>query len=163
VEAYYDILSNARTSIVNYYQAKETAPDGATLPNIVWNGNQIPGAEAFQKMFVDEMPYTFYETQSIDCHVLNDQFYPPSAGVRINNDKNLSLLVVVSGYLRLEDRKEGPMREFSETLILVPNKDKASGRTNAASSKRNWLIQTQIFRFVVMHESTAGLASMELE
>jgi NTF2-related export protein 1/2 len=111
---------------------------------------------------MEEMPYTFYEVQSLDCQVLNPQYYSATSGVRMPADKNLSIAVIVSGYLRLEDRKEGPMKEFSETFVLIPNKDKSSGKGSQAS-KRTWLIQHQVFRYVVSHEAAAGLASMDLE
>jgi NTF2-related export protein 1/2 len=148
--------------LTNYYQVKETSPEGNTSPVIIWNGNDIEDAESLQKMFVEEMPYTFYELQCLDCHVLNPQFFSPASEVQIAPEKNISVTIVVSGYLRLESHKEGPMKEFSETFVLVPNKDNAS-RKGPQATRRTWLIQHQVFRFVVSHEETAGLASMDME
>lgn len=50
----------------------------------------------------------------------------------------------VSGYVRLIERKDGPMRGFADHLTLIPNKD-----TSKAGEGRQWVIQTQNFRFVV--------------
>ena len=50
----------------------------------------------------------------------------------------------VSGYARLFERKDGPMRGFADSLTLVPNKD-----ISKAGEGRQWVIQTQNFRFVV--------------
>lgn len=50
----------------------------------------------------------------------------------------------VSGYVRLFERKDGPMRGFADHLVLVANKD-----LGKSGEGRQWVIQTQNFRFVV--------------
>lgn len=118
--------------------------------------------------------YTYFEVQSLDAQVLNPHPppAPPSkdlggdamvdgdaalaggkkggAGKRGGQQKEQqeelvgSLLVVVNGFVRLEEKKEGPQKGFSETFVLVPNRD----HSKKDGSKR-WVIQNQNFRYVV--------------
>lgn len=71
---------------------------------------------------------------------MNRCLEPPEGKSKRELERNMSLTVQVSGYVRLFERKEGPMRGFSETFVLVPGKGGAGGR--------EWVIQTQNFRFV---------------
>lgn len=114
------------------------------VPGLQWNGNTIEDAAAFQKMFETEMPFTHFEVQSLDCHVLNPNIPTTSKEPR-DIEKSFSMLVVVSGFVRLEEPKNGPMRGFTDTLILTPNKDKGSKK----GPRRDWMIQNQNFRYVV--------------
>lgn len=143
-DAYYACLQNARHAISSYYVPKETLPDGKQIPGITWNGNALEDAMAFQKMFENDMPFTHFEVQSLDCHILN-----PSIPTASNNpkevEKSFSILIVVSGLVRLEEPKNGPLKGFTETLVLAPNRDKA----NKKGPRRDWLIQNQNFRYVV--------------
>jgi hypothetical protein len=108
--------------------------------------------------FVARMPWAAYEVQTLDCQALNRRFHP---GVR--NPANVSLLVATSGYLRLENAKWGPLHEFSETFVLVPNRDRLVQR-GAGQRKPPWLIQSQIFRYVVSHNDTTDLEpSMDVD
>jgi len=71
---------------------------------------------------------------------------------------------MVSGYLRLENASWGPMHEFNESFILIPNRDKLTHRKGPNSVKPSWLIQSQNFRHVVSHEDTADLEpTMDLD
>jgi NTF2-related export protein 1/2 len=122
-------------------------PDGTRIPAIVFNGNQIPTAADMQTMYENEMPACHYEVQSYDCHILNKDYVPQGAVSASNQSgKNISILVLVSGYVRYGDSRDEPLKGFSETLVLVPNLEK--GRTRG-SMVRNWLIQSQTFRLVV--------------
>lgn len=118
------------------------------MPIIIWNGNVVEDAAAFQKMFENEMPYTHFDVQSLDCHVLNATAIPVPADKAKHAEKAMSLTVMVSGYVRLEEPQKGPMKGFSETFVLVPNPDNLSGKP-LKTGKRAWLIQSQIFRYVV--------------
>ena len=93
------------------------------------------------------MPPTYYEVQSYDCQIIN-QAYPtpataatPSAKSSKAAVKNMSILVIVSGFVRFGPSKDLPQRGFSETFVLVPNPANTAGK--------EWLIQSQNFRLVV--------------
>lgn len=148
-----------------YYAPPLTSADGTNVPDITWNGNSIQGAAAFQKLFNEEMPtHMYYDVHSVDCQVLNPKY---SIDGKIRADRNFSMLVTTSGHLRLEDRKKGPLKDFSETFILVPNVEKANvgAAKGAASRKRDWLIQLQNFRYVVNHQPglIEGQVTMDVE
>lgn len=143
-DVYYQALQASRNTIADYYVVNETLPDGKTVPMITWNGNAMHDAATFQKMFENDMPYTHYDVQSLDCHVLN-----PSYSAEVNDpEKNVSIVVMASGYVRLEEPREGPMKGFSDTFVLVPNLGSANAK-GPQRQRRNWLIQTQTFRYVV--------------
>lgn len=61
----------------------------------------------------------------------------------------MSIQVVVTGSVRLEEQLKGPMREFSESFVLVPNVE-VEVKPKPLFEKgwqQEWLIQTQNFRF----------------
>lgn len=97
------------------------------------------------------MPYTFFELQSVNAHVLNPSLAPlDDSAKQKDREMNISILVQVSGHVRLFERKEGPLRGFSDTLVLVPNKEEAGAKGKGKTGEgRSWLIQNQNFRFVV--------------
>jgi NTF2-related export protein 1/2 len=108
--------------------------------------------------------HVHYDVHAVDCQILNPKF---STDSKIRADKNFSMLVMTSGHLRLEDRKTGPLKDFSETFVLVPNVEKANAGAakGAASRRRDWLIQLQNFRYVVHHQPSLieGQVAMEME
>ena len=123
-------------------------PDGKPLPAIVFNGNIIPDAAAFQNMFQQDMPPAHYEVQSYDCHVLNPNYtVDGTQGSGAASGKNMTILVTVSGYVKFGEPREAATRGFSENFVLVPNAEAtAKGRGKQA---KDWLIQSQNFRLVV--------------
>ena len=124
-------------------------PDGKSLPAILFNGNVIADANAMQDMFEKKMPPTHYESQSYDCQVINRNFSTegqPSTGAA--SGKNMTILIVVSGFVKMGPLKEAEMRGFSETFVLIPNPDGAALKKRGKIFKE-WLIQTQNFRLVV--------------
>ncbi|PNS17768.1 hypothetical protein CAC42_3163 [Sphaceloma murrayae] len=153
-DLYYNALNSARNTIASFYVPTSTISPGRDLPLITYNGTQLSSADAFQATF-EQMPFTFFEIQSLNVHVTN----PHITNVETQNngkprtkdlEQNISLLIQASGYVRLQERKEGPMRGFSDTMVLVPNKEDVGGKGKAKSGEgRSWLIQTQNFRFVV--------------
>jgi NTF2-related export protein 1/2 len=160
-QSYYHALGSARNKVKDFYVAPPAAtPQQQAVvsgPRIVWNGNEVPDAQTMHD-FVVRMPWAAYEVQTLDCHVLARPFHP---GVR--NANNMSLLVMTSGYLRLENAKWGPLHEFSETFVLVPNRDRLVQRGGGAR-RPPWLIQSQIFRYVVSHDDTTDLEpSMDVD
>lgn len=121
-------------------------PSGRSLPLISYNGNQVASPEAFQKTYENDVPFTYFDVQSYNVVVVNPQVTPLDASAKQKErEQNISLLLQVSGSVRLLERKEGPIRGFSDQIVLVPN-------TTAARSKaggRAWVVQSQNFRFVV--------------
>ena len=150
VDAYYTVLNGSRNTLAQYYIPSQTLPSGRTLPHISYNGEVINHADAFQEKFDKLMPWTHYEVQSLNVHVLNPCIDPDGSKTKKDAERNLSLVVQVSGFVRLVERKDGPIRGFSDNFVLVPNKEEAGGRgTGKQDHGRRWLIQTQNFRFVV--------------
>ncbi|GAM83455.1 hypothetical protein ANO11243_014430 [Dothideomycetidae sp. 11243] len=155
-DAYYNALNSARKTIASFYIPPSSIAPGRSLPLITYNGQQLSDPAALQTAFDDQMPFTFFEVQSLNVHVTNpaiaDIGPAPAKGKSRTKEleQNMSLLVQVSGYVRLVERKEGPMRGFSDSIVLVPNKEQVGGKGKAKSGEgRSWLIQTQNFRFVV--------------
>ncbi|KAI6800547.1 hypothetical protein KC363_g1069 [Hortaea werneckii] len=149
VDAYYSALDGARNSIASFYVPTSTLANGRGLPNIAYNGEHIPDAAAFQDRWEKQMPYTHFDAQSVNVHVLNPSMAGSSKNKR-DAERNMSLVVQVSGSVRLVERKEGPLRGFSDSLVLVPNREETGGKgTGKQDSGKRWLIQSQTFRFVV--------------
>ncbi|KAK4936378.1 hypothetical protein LTR66_003863 [Elasticomyces elasticus] len=148
-DAYYTSLTSSRSTLSTFYAPQTTLPNGKLLPTILWNGTSIPTPTAFQSLFAAEsMPYTYFEVQSLNAHVLNPSLEPIDDDRAGKNkiENNISVLVQVSGYVRLIERKEGPMRGFSDTLVLVPNREGTRGKSSVG---RRWVVQSQNLRFVV--------------
>ncbi|KAI4720016.1 hypothetical protein E4T48_03635 [Aureobasidium sp. EXF-10727] len=150
-DAYYVALTSARGSLADYYVPKTVLPTGKLLPQISYNGTVISDPDDFSTTYTTQMPYTFFEVQSINAHVLNQALAPLDKTAKPKEQEaNMSILVHVSGYVRLVERKEGPMRAFSDSLVLVPNKEEAGAKGKAKTGEgKSWLIQNQNFRFVV--------------
>ncbi|EEQ33330.1 hypothetical protein McanMca71_001326 [Microsporum canis] len=156
VQSYYSALDNARQTLSTFY-----AP---TVTNILFNGNIVADGASVQDIFVNQLPPTHYEVQSYDCQVLNQNYptIPPATtdntaspfGANTNRNtpdpaKNMSILVLVSGYVKFGEGKEtwdSPNRGFSETFVLIPNPQASSG---PKARGKQWLIQSQNFRIVV--------------
>lgn len=144
-DAYYTTLNTTRSHITSFYVPTSAGP--RPLPHISYNG-ELMDASAFQQRFEKDMPYTHFEPQSTNVHVMNPSVGPVAGTGKREAEGNVSLVVQVSGYVRLRERKEGPMRGFSDSFVLVPNGEDVGGK-GKQSAGRKWLIQTQNFRFVV--------------
>ena len=144
IEQYYTALNGSRKQISSFYLPTTTLPSGRGLPHISFNGELVQDAAAFQETFEKQMPWTHFEAQSVNAHVLNPDLNPGDGKTKRDAERNMSLVVQVSGYVRLAERKEGPMRGFSESFVLVPNPD-----TGKQDVGQKWLVQSQNFRFVV--------------
>jgi len=150
VDSYYTALNGSRNTIKSFYVPTVTQENGRTLPHISYNGEHIFDGAAFQERWEKQMPYTHFEAQSVNVHVLNPSLLPANGKSKKDAERNMSLIVQVSGSLRLVERKEGPLRGFSDSIILVPNKEEVGGRgTGKQDHGKKWLIQSQTFRFVV--------------
>lgn len=150
VDSYYIALSSARTTINTFYVPTTPGSTPArTVPIINYNGDLSNSGAEFQKKF-DEMPYTYYEIQSMNANVLNPCLEATGIKTKKQAERNCSIAVHLSGYVRLNERKDGPMRGYSEEMVLLPNKESAGGKgTGKTGEGRQWLIQVQNFRFVV--------------
>jgi len=147
-------LNNARHTIQSFYVPEQTIPSGRTLPVITYNGTQSSNPAYFQSTFQSQMPFTYFDVQSLNAHVINPSVaqLDSQKGQPTKKDleQNVSVMVQVSGSVRLVERKEGPLRAFSDTFVLLPNKEDVGAKGKAKSGEgRSWLIQSQNFRFVV--------------
>ncbi|QIX00098.1 hypothetical protein AMS68_005615 [Peltaster fructicola] len=132
VDAYYTALNSARAQLESFYVPVTQLPTGRSLPYISYNGQVFSDPAAFKKSF-EEMPWTHYEAQSFDVHVMNPSMNAIESKSKKDHERNMSLVVQVSGYVRLHERKEGPLKGFSDSFVLVPNKEEAGGRQTGSS------------------------------
>lgn len=145
LETYHDALSHSRSTISTFF-----IPPSPDPPTIIYNGTLIQSGEDFQNVY-ESMPYTHYEIQSVNASVINPCIDPRKAveGVPKGEvERNVSVSVLVSGFVRLYERKEGEVRGFSESLVLVPNSEEMRGRVGAGRG-REWLAQSCTLRWVV--------------
>lgn len=148
IEQYYKALESHRTTIASYYIKPTTSADGKSLPSIVYNGHAHSDGEALQKIFLEEMPPTHFDVQSVDSHCLNPNYIPEGTQAgKLGSETNMSILVTVSGSVRLEASRSAPLQGFSETLILVPDVAVSSRHTRGKPNKE-YLVQSQTFRLV---------------
>ena len=148
VDTYYHALSSSRAEIASFYMAVSAMPDGKPLPVIVYNGNIIPDPIAMQTLFQEQMPQARYEIQDYDCQVLNPHYIAEGTqGNSLASGKNMTILVTVSGLVKLGEPRTAIVRGFSENFVLIPN-PAAAVKTRGKPIK-GWLIQSQNFRLVV--------------
>ena len=150
VDAYYIALNASRSQLSSFYVPTNAVASGRSLPHISFNGELISDAAAFQELFEKQMPWTHFDPQSVNVHVMNPSMGTVEGKGKRDAEWNMSLTVQVSGYVRLVERKDGPMRGFSDNFVLVPNKEEVGGKgTGKQEQGRKWLIQSQNFRYVV--------------
>ena len=137
VEHYYRALESARAEIASFFMPATT---------ILYCGNVIPSAQDLQGLFDKEMPPLHFDVQSFDCQVLNPS--APSGTNSAASGRNMSVLVLVSGSVKVGPPREAELRGFSETFILVPNPG-ATGPKRRGKPTHEWLIQSSNFRFTV--------------
>ena len=141
-------MESHRATITSFYVKPTTSADGKSLPAIVYNGHIYSNGDALQKAFLEEMPPTHFDIQSVDSHRFNPTYL--AEGAQASNpgfDINMSILVTVSGSVRLEAKQSAPLQGFSETLILVPNSP-ATSQYNRGKPVKDYLVQSQTFRLV---------------
>jgi len=145
VQSFYASLQSNRGAISTFY-----SPATST---ILFNGNVVAGGAAVQDIFVNQMPPTHYEVQSLDCQVINQKYPTVTAtGVKRTAEKSakdISILVTVSGYAKFGVSKNASQRVFSETFVLVPAPTNSLGGVAKGKGGKGWLIQSQNFRLVV--------------
>lgn len=152
-DAYYHALQKERSNIPLFYFKNDTLDDKKST-SIVWNGELYTDVTAFQTFF-EGLTHTYFDAEDLDCGVLNPKYLPASELKNGSGDdskdleRRMSITVVVVGSIRLEEQLKGPIREFSESFVLVPNPEKLTGNKINFDKGWNheWLIQNQNFRF----------------
>ncbi len=141
-DSYYTALNASRSQLSSFYLPSPT--------KISYNGEPLTPTE-LQTRYEKSMPWTHFEPQSVNVHVLNSSLAPLDAkAAKRDAERNMSLVVQVSGYVRLVERGTGPMRAFSDSVVLVPDREEVGGRGKGKLEEgRKWVIQSQNFRFVV--------------
>lgn len=149
VDSYYPALQSNPSTLTAFYMVATIMPDGTPLPSIILNGNVIPSAAELQSIFENGMPVARYEVQSFDCHVMNPNYIAENAkGTVSPSGKNMTILVIVSGFVKYGESRSAPAQGFSENFVLVPNPDVDQAK-NKGKIVKDWLIQSQNFRLVV--------------
>jgi NTF2-related export protein 1/2 len=148
IDTYYGALNDksARGTLSSFYI--QPTPTNPLAADISLNGNIVPSPADLQILFESQMPKSHYEAQSFDCHVLNPNYNIGASDVDLGPDpsgRKMSILLVVSGYVKYGESRDAKMRGFTENFVLVPNF--AAGIGNQAAV-RKWLIQSQNFRIV---------------
>ncbi|KAF2790731.1 hypothetical protein K505DRAFT_340184 [Melanomma pulvis-pyrius CBS 109.77] len=152
-DAYYYAVEKDRGKISTFYCPKQIAAD-STVPFIAWNSVVYNDGPSFQE-YLEGLSHTHFEIEGLDCSILNRKFLPAAELKGGSNDdakdfdRRMSIAVVATGSVRLEEPLTGPMREFAETFVLVPNTQKQVPRNPMFEKgwQQEWLIQTQNFRF----------------
>jgi NTF2-related export protein 1/2 len=145
VSDYYHTLQSRRNKISTFYIPPSSMQGGKPIPTIIFNGNVLQDGASVQEMFENEMPPTRFDTQCVDCHILNPQYTPQGVPLSRSPASTITILVVVSGAVRFSEDRNDPDRQFSETFVLVPNHD----RGPRGQRPKDFLIQSQDFRLVV--------------
>ena len=154
IDSFYPALQSTRPTISSFYlPVSSTGNDVNSRPTIVFNGNSISDPAAWQTLFEKQMPHTYYEVQSYDCHVLNPDYGGSISGgnpsTSASPGKNMSISVTVSGFVRYGEGRDATVRGFSDNVILVPNLEMTSSIKVKGGPKKDWLVQCQNFRVVV--------------
>lgn len=148
VETYYEALLSNRSTIASFYLPPvPSATPNRSLPLISYNGTVVHSGEDFQNAY-ESMPYTYYEIQSMNASIINPCLDPTKARTKSDAERNCSIAVQVSGFVRLNERKEGEVRGFAESFVLISNGEELRGRPGAGKG-RDWVVTSQCMRWVV--------------
>lgn len=127
----------------------QPTPASPLAADISLNGNIVPTPADLQILFESQIPKAHYEAQCFDCHVLNPNFNIGASDADLGPDatgRKMSVLLVVSGYVKYGESRSVKMRGFTENFVLVPNFLRAAGEDGVV---KGWLIQSQNFRIVL--------------
>lgn len=177
LDAYYYALEKDRSTISTFYVPKTVAPD-STVPFIAWNGDVYDEGTDFQSFF-ETLTHTHYDVESLNVDILNVKALPVTAvkngsGEELQDfDRRMSITIQAGGSVRLEKPLTGPIREFSDVIVLVPDPEKLpKGPVTEAMITKNWdkqwVIQSQNFRFTEwgateVRKAQGGEVEMEVE
>lgn len=124
-------------------------PDGGSIPSITINGAVIANPVELQSLLEATAPNANYEVQAFDAHVVNPNYIAEGTTCTISETgKNMAVLINVNGYVKYGAEHGSTPRGFSESFILVPNKEFEKLK-NKKANIREWLIMSQTFRIVV--------------
>ena len=144
VRGYYNALESRRNTIASHYIPAADPSSNQAGPSILYCGNIIASGQELQTLFEKEMPDMHYDAQAFDCQVVNSNAAAGMAGGR-----GMSLLVIVSGNMRVGPQRESELKGFSETFVLVPNPQSTGKKPRGRGASHDWLVQSSNFRFVV--------------
>ena len=153
-------MNTNRKLVEDFYLPAKTSETGTKEPQITWNGHTIDDPVEFRKTVEEDFTFVFYNTQSVDCQVLSSNYQTDPQAKGHKQGENIVILVMTSGYMRLQERGQGPMKEYSESFVLVPN---PGGKGAKSTHKKRFLIQSQNFRWVVSHENAGPDKMMDME
>ncbi|KAI1001600.1 hypothetical protein K3495_g6602 [Podosphaera aphanis] len=153
IETFYSSLNNpkGRSAISSFYVKPNSA--SPAKPVITINGNIISSPAQFQKLFETQIQRAHYEVQSYDAHVMNSNH-----GINQQNSslpqckigKRTSVVILISGSVKYwKEGEDGNVRGFTETIVLVPNREAYESNSTTKETMRKWLISSQTFRLVV--------------
>lgn len=147
IDGYYAALNNpkGRSNIAGFY-VKEI-PGSPLKAVIVLNGVTYSDPKEVQAIFEKDVRAAHYVVDDYDFQIINSNYNvgAPATGLAPDNDgKKVSVMVIISGSVKYGE--EGEVRGFTDNVILVPNWE--SHGPKAAKGLKQWLVQSQMFRFV---------------
>lgn len=111
------------------------------------NGVPYSDPKDVQAIFEKDVRAAHYVVDDYDFHIINSNYnigVPATAQAPDNDGKKVSVMVIISGSVKYGEAAE--VRGFTDNVILVPNWE-AHG-PKAPKGVKQWLVQTQMFRFV---------------
>ena len=97
---------------------------------------------------MDAMSPIHFEVEAFDCQTISANIDPKGEVIAsASKGMAMTILVLVSGGVRIGPLKESEMRNFSESFVLVPNPQFSSLKKKGKPTME-WLIQSQTFRYV---------------
>lgn len=151
VHKYYRALQTDQSKISSFYapaDESETKLPGLAFMSIIFNGNEFLDPQDFQNTVTETMSPIHHEIDAFDCQTIIPNI-DPKGDVIPNASKGMAMtmLVMVSGGVRIGLLKDSEMRNFSESFVLVPNPLFSSMKKKGRPTME-WLIQSQSFRYV---------------
>jgi len=147
VDNYYGAINHRRKTIAGFYV--QPTPSNPRPIDVSLNGNVVTTPSEVQEIFVSQIPAAFYEAQDFDVQVINLNYNigtPESDLGPDSSGRKMSLLVIVSGYVKYGDQRTAEQRGFTENFVLVPN---FTADTRRNRDTKRFLIQSQNFRLVL--------------
>ena len=150
IQKFYRALQSDQSKIASFYapaDENETKLPGLAFISIVFNGNEFLDPQDFQTIITETMSPIQYEIHAFDCQTIIPSVNP-KCDIIPNASKGtaMTLLILVSGGVRIGPLKESEMKGFSESFVLVPN-PLFSNLRKKGKHTMEWLIQSQTFRY----------------
>jgi NTF2-related export protein 1/2 len=144
VDHYYRSIKNDQGSLPSFYISHA---DSSQIPTIIFNGNLSNDPLAYRDMLSELGPIS-HDIQCYDCQVINPE-YTATDGATTRSaaeGRHATVAILVSGTIKIGPTREAEVRGFSESFVLAPNPTYTKDRRK--KDAREWLIQSQCFRFV---------------